>query len=92
MSVKVLLSLEVEDFNKMKSVFDAAENARTEAGITAEAYRNMDAPNNAWVISTASSKEAFVAFFVPISKRTYEKRRSHFTSNNHVFGIDLAAS
>jgi heme-degrading monooxygenase HmoA len=63
MSVKVLLSLEVEDFNKMKSVFDAAENARTEAGITAEAYRNMDVPNNVWVISTASSKEAFSAFF-----------------------------
>lgn len=63
MSVKVLLSLEVEDFNKMKSVFDAAENARTEAGITAEAYRNMDVPNNVWIISTASSKEAFGAFF-----------------------------
>ena len=63
MSVKVLLSLEVEDFNKLKSVFDAAENARTEAGIAAEAYRNMDAPNNAWVIATAPSKEAFAAFF-----------------------------
>ena len=63
MSVKVLLSLEVEDFNKMKSVFDAAENARTEAGITAEAYSNMDAPNNAWVIGTVPSKEAFTAFF-----------------------------
>ena len=69
MSAKILLSLEVEDFNKMKSVFDAAENARTEAGITAEAYRNMDAPNNAWVISTTSSKEAFVAFFSSPSQK-----------------------
>ena len=63
MSIKILISFEVRDFGEMKSVFDAAADARTEAGIAAEAYRNMDAPNNAWVIGTAPSKEAFTAFF-----------------------------
>ena len=59
------ISFEVRDFSEMKSVFDAAADARTEAGIAAEAFRNMDAPNNAWVIGTAPSKEAFTAFFRP---------------------------
>ena len=44
MSIKILISFEVRDFSEMKSVFDAAADARTEAGIAAEAYRNMDAP------------------------------------------------
>ena len=63
MSIKIVISFEVSGFSEMKSVFDAAADARTEAGIAAEAYRNMDAPNNAWVIGTAPSKEAFTAFF-----------------------------
>ena len=63
MSINLVISLEVEDFNKTKSVFDTAANARIEAGITAEIYRNIDRPNNAWIIGTASSKEAFAAFF-----------------------------
>ena len=70
MSIKILISFEVRDFSEMKSVFDAAADARTEAGIAAEAYRNMDAPNNAWVIGTAPSKEAFTAFFRPQPKKS----------------------
>ena len=63
MSIKVIVSFEVEDFDKFKSGFDTGGNARTEAGITAEAFKNMDAPNNVWVIGIAPSKEAFTAFF-----------------------------
>ena len=63
MSIKAVISFEVESFDKIQSVFNAAENARTEAGIAAELYRNMDATNNAWVIATAPSREAFTAFF-----------------------------
>lgn len=63
MSINLVISLEVEDFDKIKSVFEAAANARIEAGITAEIYRNIDCPNNAWVLGTASSKEKFAAFF-----------------------------
>ena len=63
MSIEVTISLEIESFDRLKSVFDAAEDARVEAGITARLYRNIDAPNNAWVISTVASKEVFGAFF-----------------------------
>ena len=63
MSIKVIVSFEVEDFDKFKSGFDTGGNARTEAGIMLEAFKNMDAPNNVWVIGTAPSKEAFAAFF-----------------------------
>ena len=63
MSIKVVISFEVEAFDKIQSVFNAAENARTEAGIAAELYRNMDAASNAWVIATAPSKQALTEFF-----------------------------
>ena len=63
MSIKVIVSFEVEDFGKFKSGFDTGGNTRTEAGIMLEAFKNMDAPNNVWVIGTAPSKEAFTAFF-----------------------------
>ena len=38
MSIKILISFEVRDFSEMKTVFDAAADARAEAGIAAEAY------------------------------------------------------
>jgi hypothetical protein len=69
MSIKIVISFEVESFDKMQSVFNAAENARTEAGIAAEIYRNIDATNNAWVIITAPSREAFTAFFSSPAQR-----------------------
>ena len=63
MSIEVTISLEIESFDQLKSVFDAAENARIEAGVTAKLYRNIDVPNNALVIATVASKEVFGAFF-----------------------------
>ena len=63
MSIHVTISLKIESFDRIKSVFDAAEDARVEAGITAKLYRNIDDTNNAWVISTVASKETFDAFF-----------------------------
>ena len=63
MSIKVIVSFEVEEFDTFKSGFDTGGPARTEADITAEAFKNVDAPNNVWVIGTAPSKEAFTAFF-----------------------------
>jgi hypothetical protein len=62
MSIKVIISFEVEDFGKFKSVFDAGENVRNEAGITLELHKNMDAHNNVWVIGAAASKEVFTEF------------------------------
>ena len=63
MTIKVIVSFQVEEFDTFKSRFDTGGNARTEAGVTAEAFKNIDAPNNVWVISTAPSKEVFTAFF-----------------------------
>ncbi len=63
MSIKVIVSFQAEEFDTFKSRFDTGGNAPTETGVTAEAFKNMDAPNNVWVIGTAPSKEAFAAFF-----------------------------
>ena len=64
MSVKVILSMEVTDFTGFKSGFDQGRPYREEAGISeSEAYQNIDSPKNAWIIGTATSKEAFLSFF-----------------------------
>ena len=62
MSITVIVSLQVADFDDWKAVYDARENDRVEAGIHAKTYRNVDDPNNAYSIGTAPSKEAFIAF------------------------------
>ena len=62
MSITVIVSLQVANFDDWKTVYDARENDRVEAGIQAKAYRNVDDPNNAYSIGTAPSKEAFIAF------------------------------
>ena len=51
------------DYTSFKSRFEQGRPYREEAGISAEAYRNIDSPNNVWVIGTATSKEAFRGFF-----------------------------
>ena len=51
------------DYASFKSRFEQGRPHREEAGISAEAYRNIDSPNNVWVIGTATSKEAFRGFF-----------------------------
>ena len=63
MSITIIVSFNVEDFDKWKSEFDSGESSRTEAGLTTTAYRKIDALNNVWVIGTATSKEAFIAYF-----------------------------
>jgi len=65
MSIKVVISMEIADFDSLSSIFnsDEAKNARKEVGIIAELHKNLDNPNNIVIISTAPSKEAFGAFF-----------------------------
>jgi len=63
MSVTVIVSLKVEDFDKWYSAFSSASGSREEAGIHAKGHRNIDDPNNAVAIGTAPSKEEFLAFF-----------------------------
>ena len=74
MSVTVIASLKVADFDDWKAAFDAHASAREEAGINAKAYQNIDDSNNAIAIGTASSKEAFVAFFTKPEMQEIQKK------------------
>ena len=50
MSVTVIVSLQVEDFDKWYSAFSSMSGKREEAGIHAKGHRNIDDPNNAGVL------------------------------------------
>ena len=54
MSVTVIVSLKVSDFDQWKTAFDGHAPAREAAGINATAYRNLDDEGNAVVIGNAS--------------------------------------
>tara|TARA_B100000676_G_C17987119_1_gene792608 strand:+ start:852 stop:1124 length:273 start_codon:yes stop_codon:yes gene_type:complete len=65
MSIRVIVSLEVKDYEDFSNLFNSEGpvTARKEAGIVAEAHKNLDSPTNAVVIGTATSKEDFLTFF-----------------------------
>ena len=63
MSITVVISAQVSDFDLWRSKFDRLEDQRIAAGINAKAYRNPDEPNTSYVIGTAPSKEIFIEFF-----------------------------
>ncbi|MEC9328256.1 MAG: hypothetical protein VYD25_01415 [Pseudomonadota bacterium] len=62
MTVTVIISVEVSDFDEWKTMFNEIEQQRVAAGIHAKPYRKPGDPNAAYVIGTAPSKEAFTAF------------------------------
>ena len=70
MSVTVIVSFQVVDFDKWKAVFDDDENNREKAGIDATAYKEVDNSNQVHVIGTASSKEELLAFFTQPERQT----------------------
>ena len=63
MSVTVIVSFQVTDFDVWKAVFDDDESNREKAGIAAKAYKEVDNSNQVHVIGTVPSKEEFLAFF-----------------------------
>ena len=63
MSITVIISAQVSDFDQWKSKFDNLEEQRLAAGISVRAYRNADDTNASYVIGTAPSKQAFTEFF-----------------------------
>ena len=73
MSVTVIVSLKVADFNQWKATFDGHAPAREAAGINAAAHRNLDDEGNAVAIGTALSKEAFIAFFAAPEMQQVQK-------------------
>ena len=62
MSVTVIISVYVIDFDEWKTMFDAIEMRRVAAGIHVKSYRNVDEPGAAYVIGSAPSKEVFIVF------------------------------
>ena len=74
MSVTVIVSLKVAEFSKWKAGFDAHAEDRAEAGLNAVAHQNIDDQNNAIVIGTAPSKEAFLAFFTTPETQEMQKK------------------
>ena len=63
MSITVVISAQVSDFDLWKCKFGELEDQRIATGINARAYRNPDKPNTSYVIGTAPSKKAFIEFF-----------------------------
>lgn len=63
MSITVIVSLQVEDFDRWKALFDEGVSIREEAGIHATAYKELGDANRAHAIGTAPSREAFFALF-----------------------------
>jgi hypothetical protein len=74
MTVTVIVSLKVADFDDWKAAFDAHASARKKAGIDAKAYQNIDDLDNPIAIGTAPSKEAFVAFFSSPEMQEIQKK------------------
>ena len=63
MSVTIIVSFPVSDFDKWKAVFDSDVDNREAAGIHADAYKELDDASRVHVIGTAPSREAFQTFF-----------------------------
>ncbi|MBN18305.1 MAG: hypothetical protein CL758_02315 [Chloroflexi bacterium] len=64
MSIKVIVSLNIKNFESFSKVFNSeeAKNARKKVGLIAKAHKNLDNPTNAVVLGTVTSKENFLGF------------------------------
>ena len=63
MSITVIISVQVTNFDDCKSKFAGIEASPIDAGIKATAYRDLDDSTKSYVIGTAPSKDIFLAFF-----------------------------
>jgi hypothetical protein len=63
MSITVIVSFEVEDFDRWKVGFESRQDRRNESEIVAHPYRDMDKPNHVVILGTAPSREKFQEFF-----------------------------
>jgi hypothetical protein len=73
MGVTVIVSLNVEDFDKWHTAFSSMSSKREEVGLHAKAHRNIDDKNNAIVIGTAPSKEVFLGMFTSPETQELQK-------------------
>ena len=63
MSITVIISHEVKDFDTWKQVFDAHESNRASLGMKTKPYRKLDSPNTVFVIGEAPSRQVFEKMF-----------------------------
>ncbi len=63
MSLMVVVSIEVADFDHWKSVFDDNSDSRERVGIHVDAYTQVGEPNKVTVIGTTPSVEVVQSFF-----------------------------
>ena len=63
MSVTIIISFQVAEFDNWKAMFDSDVDNRKAAGIHADAYKELDDESCVYVVGTAPSREAFQAFF-----------------------------
>ena len=74
MSVTIIASLKVADFDALKAGFYGHTSARAETGLDAKAYQNIGNSNNAIAIATAPSKEAIAALFTKSEMQKVQKK------------------
>ena len=74
MSVTIIASLRVADFDALKVGFDGHASARAQVGMDTKAYQNIDNSNNAIAIATAPSKEVIAALFTKLEMQKVQKK------------------
>ena len=63
MTITVIVSHDIKDWDTFKEGFDAHESIRAAAGITAKAYKKVNSSNTVYVIGEIPSQEIFDDFF-----------------------------
>ena len=85
MSVTVIISVYVIDFDEWKTKFDTIEMQRVAAGIHVKSYRNVDEPGAAYVIGSAPSKGGFYSVYnLPAAYEYSGQRHHHLPAGHHI--------
>ena len=74
MSVTIIASLKVVDFDPLTAGFDGHASSRAKAGMDAKAYQNVDNSNNAIAIATVPSKEVIATLFTKSEMQEVQKK------------------
>jgi len=72
MSITVIISVQVTNFDDWKSQFDGIEASRIEAGIKATAYRDLDDSTKSYVIGTRLPRTFFLHSFHHRNGKTFK--------------------
>ena len=73
MSITVIISHKVKNFDSWKVGFDANASVRASLGIKTKPYRKLDSPNTVYVIGEAPSREVFEKMFFNVDMADVRK-------------------